>query len=76
MTVEPHHTPEELKTLYRTEMNARLARRIHGVYLARMGRTCPEIMRITGAARRTVQQWLAKSGRLREGAVELLRQPR
>jgi len=74
MTVEPHHTPEELKRLYRTEMNARFARRIHGVYLARMGRTCPEIMRITGAARRTVQQWLARYNR--GGIEELLDKPR
>jgi len=60
MNVEPHHTSEELKTLYRTEMNSRLARRIHGVYLASRGMTCPEIMKITGSARRTVQQWITK----------------
>ena len=74
MTVEPHHTPEELKRLYRTEMNAKLARRIHGVYLARMGRTCPEIMRITGAARRTVQKWVTWYNR--GGIEELLDKPR
>lgn len=74
MNVKPHHTPEELKRLYRTEMNAKLARRIHGVYLARMGRTCPEIMRITGAARRTVQQWL---DRYNHGGIdELVDKPR
>jgi len=60
MNVISHHTREELQTLYRTEMNARLARRIQGVYLAKMGRTCPEIMQIVGASRRTVQQWVAK----------------
>ena len=74
MNVASHHTVDQLKTRYRTEVNARLARRIHGVYLAKMGRTCPEIMRITGAARRTVQQWLAKYNR--GGLDELLDKPR
>jgi len=74
MNVEPHHTPEELKTFYRTEMNARLARRVHGVYLASGGMTCPEIMRITGSARRTVQQWIAKYNR--GGLEELKDKPR
>ncbi len=60
MNVILHHTRKELQTLYRTETNARLARRIQGVYLAKMGRTCPEIMQIVGASRRTVQQWVAK----------------
>ncbi len=74
MNVEPHHTPEELQTLYRTEMNPRLARRVHGVYLASRGMICPEIMRITGAARRTVQQWIAKYNR--GGLEELKDKPR
>lgn len=74
MNVEPHHTSEELQTLYRTEMNARLARRIHGVYLACRGMTCPEIMRITSAARRTVQQWVARYNR--SGLEELRDKPR
>lgn len=74
MNVESHHIPEELKTLYRTEMNARLARRIHGIYLARMGRTCPEIMSITGAARRTIQKWVARYNH--GGIDELIDKPR
>ena len=60
MNVKLHHTTKELQTLYRTEKNARLAQRIHGVYLASKGLTCPQIMGITGAARRTIQQWLHK----------------
>ena len=58
MNVKSRHTIEELQTLYRTEKNAKLAQRIHGIYLANKGLTCPEIMDITGAARRTVQQWV------------------
>jgi transposase len=60
MNVEPHHTTKELRILYRTEKNARLAQRIHGVYLASKDLTCPEIMNVTGAARRTLQQWVHK----------------
>ena len=60
MNVKSHHTTKELKTLYRIEKNARLAQRIHGVYLASKELTCPEIMNITGAARRTIQQWVHK----------------
>ena len=58
MNVEPHHTTKELQTLYRTEKNAKLAQRIHGVYLAGKGLTCPQIMAITGASRRSIQQWV------------------
>jgi hypothetical protein len=60
MNVKSHHTSEKLQTFYRTEKNAKLAQRIHGVYLASKGLTCPEIMVITAAARRTIQQWIYK----------------
>jgi len=60
MNVKTHHTLKELQKLYRMENNARLARRIHGVYLASKGLTCPQIMEITGSSRRTIQQWVHK----------------
>jgi len=60
MNVNLHHTLKELKTFYRSATNARLARRIHGVYLASKGLTCPQITEITGSGRRTIQQWVAK----------------
>ena len=60
MNVKSHHTTEELRSLYRMEKNAKLAQRIHGVYLASKGLTCPEIMSITASARRTIQQWVHK----------------
>jgi len=60
MNVKSHHTTEELRSLYRSEKNAKLSQRIHGVYLASKGLTCPEIMAITAAARRTIQQWVHK----------------
>ena len=60
MNIKDHHTTKELQTLYRDQGDARLARRIHAVYLARKGWNCPEIMAIVGAGRRTVQQWVHK----------------
>jgi transposase len=60
MNVREHHTAKELQTLYRTEENARLARRIQAVYLARKGLSCPEIMTVTGACRRAIQKWVYK----------------
>ncbi|MFC1781646.1 transposase [Planctomycetota bacterium] len=60
MNLKDRYTKQELQTLYRTEKNARLARRIHAVYLAAKGLSCPQIMIITGAARRTIQQWVRK----------------
>ena len=69
MNVKSHHTLTQLQTLYRTETNKRLALRIQGVYLARMGRTCPQIMAVTDRSRRTIQQWTAKYNR---GRLEAL----
>lgn len=74
MNVVSHHSATQLQDYYRTEKDARLARRIQGVYLAQMGRSCPGIMAITGAARRTVQQWVARYNR--GGLKELCDKPR
>lgn len=74
MNVTHHNTVEELHTLYRTETNARLARRIQAVWLARQGLTCQAIMDVTGVARRTVFDWMAKYNR--GGIDELLDRPR
>lgn len=74
MNVESHHTTKELQMFYRSEKNARLAQRMHGVYLASKELTCPEIMNITGAARRTIQQWVHKYNK--KGIVGLKDKPR
>jgi transposase len=63
MKVVAHHSLAQLQNLYRLERTARLARRIQGIYLAQTGRHCSEIMAVTGTARRTVQQWVAKYNR-------------
>jgi transposase len=74
MNVLPHHTIQELHTLYRTEPDARMARRIQGIRLAARGMTGPEIVEILGVARRTVQVWVAKYN---QGGLEaLLDRPR
>jgi len=74
MNVKFQHTTKELQTLYRIEKNSRLAQRIHGVSLAGKGLTCPQIMAITGAARRTIQQWVHKYNE--QGIVGLKDKPR
>ena len=74
MNVKSHHTKKELRTLYRTEKDARLAQRIHGVYLASKGLTCPQIIAITGAARRAIQQWVHKYNK--QGIAGLKDKPR
>lgn len=74
MNVLHHNTLDELRTLYRTEASARMARRIQAVWLARQGQTCQEIMGVTGAAQRTVFVWIAKYNR--GGIDELLDRPR
>ena len=74
MNVLPHNTAEELHTLYRTETNARMARRLQALWLARQGRTCQQIMDVTGAGRRSIQQWVARYNA--GGVEELLEKPR
>jgi transposase len=74
MNVVAHHSLEQLQASYRVEKDGRRARRLQGIYLARMGRTCPEIMAVTGSARRTIQQWVAKYNR--GGLDELFDRPR
>ena len=55
MTVEEHHSAEELERLFREEKSARMAKRIWIVWQARLGRTEPEITAEIRLARRTVQ---------------------
>jgi transposase len=74
MKVAAHHTLAQLQSRRRTEKNERLARRIEGIYLAKMGQTCFQIMAVTGRSRRTVQQWVGRYNR--GGLEELLDKPR
>ena len=58
MNVKSQHTSDQLLKMYKIEPNSRLACRIHGIYMANKGHTCPEMMKIIGAGRRTIQQWV------------------
>ena len=60
MNVKTHHTSKQLLKMYKSEPDPRLARRIHGVYLAKKGHSCPEIVQIIGSIRRAIQQWIHK----------------
>jgi transposase len=70
MNVKSYHSPDKLLKLYKMESNPKLARRIHAVYLARKGLTCPQIMKIIGAGRRTLQKWVRKYN---QGGIEQLK---
>lgn len=63
MHVEKHDTIEELERAARRERVARVRIRIHGVILARRGRTAHEIAEALSASRRTVQGWISKYNR-------------
>ena len=58
MKVELYHTTNELKSLFRKELNPRLATRIRAVYLAMMDKPAPEIAKLLGYTRRTIQSWI------------------
>ena len=58
MHVELFHTTTELKQRFRKEKDSRLATRIRAVYLALMGKNAPEIAKVLGYSRRTVQNWI------------------
>ena len=60
MNVILHDTSKQLLKRYKTESNPRLARRIHGVYLASTGLSCSQISTIIGAGHRTVQKWVRR----------------
>jgi transposase len=73
MKVELYHSTSELKALFRKEPNSRLATRIRAVYLALMDKSAPEIAKLLGYTRRTIQSWIYAYNRqgldgLREGA--------
>ena len=60
MNVKKHRTSNQLLKMYKAESDSRLARRIHGIYLAKKGHSCPEIMQIIGVSRKEIQQRVQK----------------
>ena len=59
MHVELYHCTEELLDLFRKEKNRRIAVKIHAVYLALIGKTTPQIVKLLGYSRRSIQRWVA-----------------
>lgn len=60
MTVVPHHTLEELQSLYQSETDPRQAKRIWIIWQAHQGRTEPQITATVGMSRRAVQSWVQR----------------
>src|SRR5215472_12764179 len=69
MPVEPHHTPEQLAALIRTESRAKVARRLTAVRLALLGQTAPAIAAQVLLSDRQVRTWVA---RYNQGGPEAL----
>ena len=73
MHVEAHHSVEQLRQLAKAQKQARMRIRLQAVVLAREGKTAPQVAGALGAARRAVQEWVARYNRagidgLTEGA--------
>jgi transposase len=58
MHVEPHHSLEQLRSLARSQKQAKLRIRWQAIVLARETKTAPQIAEALGVARRSVQQWI------------------
>jgi|SRR5271170_7056 transposase len=63
MHVEAHHTIEQLQQLAKAQKQARMRIRLQAVVLAREGKTASQIAAALGAARRAVQEWVARYNR-------------
>jgi transposase len=69
MRVEPHHTPDQLAELIRTQPRAKVARRLTAVRLALLGHTASDAAARVLLSERQVRAWVA---RYNVGAVEAL----
>jgi transposase len=63
MHVEAHHPIEQLRQLAKAQKQARMRIRLQAIVLAREGKTAPQIAAALGAARRAVQEWVARYNR-------------
>lgn len=63
MHVEAHHPIEQLQRLSKAQKHARMRIRLQAIVLAREGKTAPQIAVALGAARRAVQEWVARYNR-------------
>ena len=58
MTVQPHHSIEQLEQQARRAKDATRHRRLRAVILAKQGWTAPHVADAVGSKRRTVQDWI------------------
>jgi transposase len=70
MRVVGHHSLEQLRTLARSERDAKMVIRLHAITLAKSGRTAPQVAEEVGYSRRGVQFWVNWYNR---GGIEQLR---
>lgn len=70
MQVIAHHTAEELRQLARKDSSGRVAVRLLAVAAAMENKTAPQTAKETGAARRSVQDWIR---RYNKGGIDELR---
>jgi transposase len=73
MHVEPHHPPDQLAALIRTEPRAKVARRLAAVRLALLGQAAPAVAAQVLLSDRQVRTWVARYNR--GGVVALADQP-
>jgi transposase len=71
MHVEAHESIDDLKRRAKAQRDARVRIRMQAVVLAREGKTAMQIAAALGAARRPVQEWVA---RYNHGGQEALRE--
>jgi transposase len=69
MHVEPHHTPDQLAALIRTEPRAKVARRLTAVRLALLGQAAPAIAAQVLLSDRQVRTWVARYNQGGPGAL-------
>jgi transposase len=58
MRIAEHHTEEQLQSLAKSQSDARLRVQLQAIVLAKQKRTAPDIAKILGHGRRTVQEWV------------------
>jgi transposase len=58
MRITEHHSEEQLQALAKSQNDARLRVQLQAIVLAKQNRPAPDIAKVLGHGRRTVQQWV------------------
>lgn len=73
MHVAERHSLEQIQELAKEQVNARTRVQLQVIVLAKQGRSAPEVGRVLGQSRRTVQQWVHDYNR---GGIQALQDRR